>query len=132
SDLLCLQSFTASSLHSRTASGSLRNRPLPLQGASTTSRSKKPGSRIKSFGSLLLMIPLKEPHLSICWCSTETRVLITSLLTSRESFDIRLWISVDFPPGAAQRSSTFRGLERSAAWRNACSRNIPDASCTSY
>ena len=56
--------------------------------------------------------------------------LITSLLTSKLSFEISDCICVDLPPGAAQRSNTFNGLFSGKHRRKTCSKNMELASCT--
>src|SRR5690349_10320833 len=130
--LCCLpeHNSTFCRLHSSIASGSLRNSPLPLHGASMTIASKKFSSDEKSEASLLLTTTFSAPHLIMLSCKGGTLPLMVSLLTRRLPFDKSDCICVDFPPGAAQRSKTRRDPDRSSVCLNACSRNILLASCT--
>src|SRR5256885_1148489 len=81
------------------ASSCLRNKPDPLQGASTTIASKKSGSREKSLGSLFVTTVFAVPHLTRLCTSGGTRVLITSLLTNKLSAVSTEASKVLFPPG---------------------------------
>src|SRR5258707_5201402 len=117
-------------LQENAAPGSFLYNPLPLHGASISMISKKSGILLKCDGSLLDTMPFALPHLVIFWVKTGTRVLITSLLSKRDCGEIRDWINVDLPPGAAHKSRTFNFCPRSAICFNAYETNIPDASCT--
>ena len=68
-------------LHSSIAAGSLLNKPLPLQGASTTIMSKNPLSLTQSLGSLFVTTTLGLPHFIILSVKILARDLITSCLS---------------------------------------------------
>ena len=125
----CQQISTFSPLHSLTATGSLRNIPSPEQGTSVNMTSKKSVKEEKSAGSLLVTTTPECPHFVRFSANTCERLRITSLATSRLPAGNTLRACVDFPPGAAQRSSITTGP--SPTYRlKACSTNIDEASCT--
>ncbi len=123
-----LQNVICSGDHSESACGFFRNIPSPEQGASTRITSKKPGKKLKSLGSLLVIMQFDFPHFimfSDKICARERIVSLEISKLPRSNNDI-IW--VDFPPGAAQTSSTFNGREQSG--RIMLSIHIDDASCT--
>ena len=122
------QVFTFDGDHIETARASLRNIPSPEHGASTTIISKNSLKGAKSAGSLRVTTALGAPHFIIFSASTPARRGIGSLATNREPSGNRESAWVDFPPGAAQRSSIRTGA--STYCLNTCSRNIEEASCT--
>src|SRR5205809_635768 len=83
-----------------------------------------------SFESLLVTTTFTAPHFVIFSDKMFTLVLITSLLTNKLSLEIIDCSKVDFPPGAAQRSNTFKGSVRSQVCLITSSRNMLLASCT--
>ena len=124
----CQQISTFSGLHSSTATGSLRNIPSPEQGTSVRITSKKEGKAEKSAGSLFVTTTSGCPHFVRFSAKICDRFRITSLATSKlpSGNTLRAW--VDFPPGAAQRSSITTGFV--TCCRSTCSTNIEEASCT--
>ena len=99
-------SISASQLF--TISGSLRNIPSPLQGASTRILSKKFGSRsaIRS-GVSLITIALRIPASSTFFRSVFALPALMSFATRSPVPPSLAPSCVVFPPGAAQRSSTL-------------------------
>src|ERR1043165_1267115 len=82
---LPLHKSQLSTLHSFTESGSFLNKPSPLQGASTKTKSNKPVSRLNEEVSLFVTTVFPRPHLITFSFSTETREAIVSLETIRLS-----------------------------------------------
>src|SRR5690606_9205094 len=78
-----LQSLTFANDHSSIACLSFRNIPDPEHGASTTSRSKYPGSLLKDDGSLLVTTTLADPQRPKLSRSILALDSITSFDTSR-------------------------------------------------
>ena len=100
--------FTWSSLHCFTASSSLRNIPSPEQGASTAIRSKnctKNFARLPASSFVTTQFP--TPIRSMFWERIFARPGWISLDRRKPSpFNLEaMWL--DFPPGAAHRSSMF-------------------------
>ena len=110
----CQQSATLSVLHSSTATASFRNMPSPEQGTSVRMTSNVAFSGVNSAGSAWVTTTSGCPHFTRFSANTPMRERITSLLTSRlpSGRSERTW--VDFPPGAAQRSSATTGR---STWR---------------
>ena len=97
----------------------MRNIPSPEQGASTSTRSKKPGNLAarRSVFSLVTMA-LATPMRSMFRARIFARAGLYSLQSSSPCPSILPAIWVDFPPGAAQRSqirSPGRGSSRATA-----------------
>ena len=124
----CQHSVTFSTLHSSTATGSFRNMPSPEQGTSVRITSNNSPNGTKSAGSLFKTTVPGCPHFVTFSASTCTRLRITSFATSRLPSGKTERASVDFPPGAAQRSSITTGSCTYCV--KTCSRNIEEASCT--
>jgi len=126
--------LTASGDHSPTAASSLRNRPSPEQGASTSITSKTGPRRPTSTASFRVIITWGLPHLVRFSCKMRARLPTTSLATSKLFSGNRDKARVDLPPGAAHKSSIRYGSADGVNPRNACfsacSTNIDEASCT--
>ena len=89
------------------AAGSLRNIPSPEQGASASTASKKPLSSLHSGPAAQEeTTALVTPHRSRFCCRAAVRQRTYSLHHSKPRPSRQAAIWVDFPPGAAQRSST--------------------------
>ena len=107
SSCLSAHSCTFSGDHSRVASSFLRNIPSPEQGASTRMQSKYSTKISDSFwGVSLVTQALRTPMRSIFSDKILARAGWISLQTSSPSPPKAPAIWVDFPPGAAHRSST--------------------------
>src|SRR5665647_2830136 len=109
----CLEahSFTLSTDHSPTESGSLRNIPSPEQGTSVSTISKKPVIFEKAVASLCVVTTLGSPHLIRFSARILARNRFNSLATNKLSSGRQDASSVDFPPGAAHKSNTFKGCD---------------------
>lgn len=125
-----LHRATVSSDHSLRAAASFLNRPEPLHGASMTITSKYPSILPKSRGSLQVTQLFIYPQRSAFSSSIDARDLITSLDTSKLSFDNNDASNVVLPPGAAQRSRTRTGVSEEITELYTWCRNIDEASCT--
>src|SRR5690554_3698357 len=111
---------------------SLRNMPSPLQGASTTIKSKRPSNAEKADGSLRVTTWFTCPHLAIFSAKTLARDLMTSLLTSKPLPAKKADIRVLLPPGAPHKSSkTGSSGSRSSNCFKIQSNTILLASCDS-
>ena len=140
--LLCLawQSDTFSTDHCSTAPLSFLNMPSPEHGTSAIIISKKPGRDEKAAGSALVTITFGSPHNATLSARTPALVFMTSLDTSRNESPNTLRNdaarSVVFPPGAAHRSRTLKGLDAGLIStldrhsRTVCPTNIDEESCT--
>ena len=124
----CQQMSTFSKLHSSTATWSLRNMPSPEQGTSVRITSNKWVRSVKSAGSLFVTTTSGCPHFIKFSANICERFRITSLATNKLPSGKALRQRVDFPPGAAQRSSITTGSCTYS--RSTRSTNIDEASCT--
>ena len=113
-------------LHSGSASGSLRNMPSPEQGTSASTASNCPASRSQSGAvSMEVTTAFVTPQRSRFCISAEARPRTNSLHQSSPLPFCAAAICVDFPPGAAHRSST-RSPGRGASTVTA---DMADGSC---